>query len=116
MEHERKDGFEEELREALTPRPAPPTLLGRILAERTRRAAAEQNGRRVMWMRLAAGLAIAAALAGAAGWQWQRVEERRRGEAARQQVMTALGVTARALDKVQRRLESGDERNDGKEE
>ena len=106
------DDFEKELSESLTRRPAPPGLKGRILAERTRRAAAEQNGRHVMWMRLAASVMIAAVLAGAAGWQWQRVEERRRGEEAKQQVMTALGITAKALDKVQRRLQS----NDGKED
>jgi hypothetical protein len=106
------DQFEKELSEAMTPRPAPPGLKGRILAERARRAAAERNGRNVVWMRLAASVAIAAVLSSAGLWQWRRVEEHRRGEAARQQVMTALGVTARALDKVQKHLES----NDGKEE
>jgi hypothetical protein len=111
-EHNSMDDFEKELSESLTRRPAPPGLKGRILAERARRATVEQNGWRVMWMRLAASVAIAAVLAGAAGWQWQRVEERRRGEEARQQVMTALGITAKALDKVQKRLQA----NDGKEE
>ncbi len=106
------DGFEKELSEALTRRPAPPGLKGRILAEKARRAEAERNGRHVMWMRLAASVVIAAVLAGAGSWQWRRVEERRRGEEARQQVMTALGITAKALDKVQRRLQA----NDTKEE
>jgi hypothetical protein len=106
------DEFEKELSEAMTRRPAPPGLKGRILAERAQRVAAERNGRSVMWMRLAASVAIAAMLSGAGVWQWRRVEEHRRGEEARQQVMTALGVTARALDKVQKHLES----NDGKEE
>ena len=106
------DDFEKELSESLTRRPAPPGLKGRILAERGRRAESEQNGRHVMWMRLAASVTIAAVLAGGAGWQWQRVEERRRGEEARQQVMTALGITAKALDKVQKRLQA----NDGKED
>jgi hypothetical protein len=106
------DDFEKELSESLTRRPAPPGLKGRILAERARRAAAEHDGRHVMWMRLAASMALAAVLAGGAGWQWQRVEERRRGEEARQQVMTALGITAKALDKVQKQLQA----NDGKEE
>jgi hypothetical protein len=102
------DGFEKELSEAMTRRPAPPGLLERILAERARRAAAERNGRHGMWMRLAASVAIAAMLSSAGLWQWRRVEEHRRGEAARQQVMTALGITARALDKVQRRLDAND--------
>jgi hypothetical protein len=106
------DRFEKELSESLMRRPAPPGLKGRILAERARRAAAKHNDRHVMWMRLAASVVIAAVLAGAGSWQWRRVEERRRGEEARQQVMTALGITAKALDKVQRHLQA----NDGKED
>ncbi|HEX8811309.1 MAG TPA: hypothetical protein VF742_04890, partial [Terracidiphilus sp.] len=98
------DGFEEELSESLVRRPAPPGLKGRILAERARRRVVEQSSWRVIWMRLAASLLIAAVLAGVARWQWQRVEDRRRGEEARQQVLTALSITARALDKVQTRL------------
>jgi hypothetical protein len=105
-EHEAMDGFEKELSESLLRRPAPPGLKGRILAERTRRAAAEQSGRRVLWMRLAATLAILAILAGAAGWQWRRVEDRRRGEAARQQAITALEITSRALDKIQDKVQA----------
>jgi hypothetical protein len=102
--HEGMDGFEKELSESLLRRPAPPGLKGRILAERARRSAARHTDRRVLWMRLAAMLVIVAILAGAASWQWQRVEGRRRGEAARQQVITALEITGRALDKVQARL------------
>ena len=104
-EHESIDAFERELSESLTRRPAPPSLKRHILAERERRAAEARASHRVIWMRLAASLVLAAILAGIAGWQWQRIEERRRGEAARRQVMTALGITARALNKVQAQLE-----------
>lgn len=105
-EHESIDAFERELSEALTRRPAPPNFKRRILAERARRAAEAHSNHRVIWLRLAASLVLAAILGGLATWQWQRVQERRRAEAVRQQVFTALGITARALNKVQAQLES----------
>ena len=110
------DGFEKELSESLLRRPAPPGLKGRILAERARRSAARQSDRRVLWMRLAAMLAIVTILAGAAGWQWQRAEDRRRGEAARQQVITAMEITGRALNKIQDKVQARLAAHDGNEE
>lgn len=104
MKHEGRNPLEEALAEALTRRPAPPGLKGRILAERRRRIEARHSTRSVVWMRLAASLALVGILAGAGTWQWRRVEERRRGEEARRQVMMALGITARALDRVEMRL------------
>ena len=115
-EHEGMDGFEKELSESLPRRPAPPGLKGRILAARARRARADESGRRLLWMRLAATLALVAVLGGAAGWQWRKVEDRRRGEAARQQVITALEITGRALDKVQARLAAHSGNENGNEE
>ena len=100
--------FERELAARLVRREAPSGLKARILAERARRAQAARHGRQVMWMRLAASVLLAAVLSGAGLWQWRRVEDRRRGEEARRQVMTALGITARALDKVQERLAAHD--------
>jgi hypothetical protein len=116
-ENEGSNTLEEALTDALTDalvrRPAPPGLKGRILAERRRRIEARHGTRSVAWMRLAASLALVGILAGAGAWQWRRVQaqrsnedERRRGEEARRQVMTALGITARALDHVEMRLEA----------
>jgi hypothetical protein len=43
-------------------------------------------------------------LGGLMQWQLQRAEDRRRGEEARRQVMTALRVTQRALNEMNLRL------------
>ena len=40
----------------------------------------------------------------AGGYGWRRVEDRRKGEEAAQQVMTALRITNRALNDMNRRL------------
>ncbi len=60
----------------------------------------------LLWQRLAASIALAALLGGAVDWQWQRTEERRRGEEARRQVLTALRITNHALDQVSEHLAS----------
>lgn len=110
MDEHKFDEWEQELTEALTRRPAPPGLKQRIFAERARRAEAERFNRSRLWMRVAASIALAAAVSGAGLWQWHREEaDRQRGEEARQQVMTALGITARTLDKVQQRLAAHNE-------
>jgi hypothetical protein len=93
--------FEQELRQALERRPAPVSLKGRIMA---RRGTRKPRGHRVMWQRLAAALALAAVLGGAAEWEGHVREERRRGEAARQQVLTALRITGHALDQMNKQL------------
>jgi hypothetical protein len=41
-------------------------------------------------------------------WRARKADEQRRGEAARQQVLTALRITGQALDKVQTRLAERD--------
>jgi hypothetical protein len=62
-----------------------------------------------LWMKLAATLVIVVMLAGGGlEWRARKVEEQRRGEAARQQVLTALRITGHALDKVQARLSEHD--------
>jgi hypothetical protein len=105
--------FEEELRQALERRPAPPGLKRKILERRavlhTRRSwfAIPHVG---LWMKVAATLLIIAILGGG-GLEWRaarRAEEQRRGEAARQQVLTALRITGQTLDKVQARLAEHD--------
>jgi hypothetical protein len=51
---------------------------------------------------VAASLALTAILAG--GLQWRNVEERRKEEEAREQVMTALRITSHALNQMNARL------------
>ena len=89
------EDFERELRQAFERRPAPPGLKRRLMEKRR-----AQRPRRtvVFWQRLAASVALAAVLAG--GVVWRNVEERRKGEAARQQVLTALRITTRALNQM----------------
>jgi hypothetical protein len=98
------EDFEQELREAFARRPAPPSLKRKLMEKR-------RAGRRprpaVVWQRLAAVLALAAVLGGAVEWR-QQEEERRRGEAAREQVLTALRITGYALNQVNTRLAAHD--------
>jgi hypothetical protein len=56
----------------------------------------------VVWQRLAACLALAAVVAG--GFAWRDREERRQGEAARQQVLIALRITGHALNHMNAQL------------
>lgn len=98
--------FERELRQAMVRRPAPPGLKGRILDARSRRRTMRVHRRVVLWQRLAASLVLAATLGG--GFAWRHVQQQRRGEEARQQVMTALRITNRALNEVNARLAAHD--------
>ncbi len=106
------DDFERDLQEALERRPAPPGLKRKIMERRAARKArpwfaAPSAG---LWMKLASTLVIVA-IVGGGGLEWRarKVEEQRRGEAARQQVLTALRITGHALDKVQAKLADHDE-------
>ena len=100
MEPEELDEFERELKMALEPRPAPPSLKGRVMERRGQR----RRPQSVIWMRLAATLLIGALLGGGLRWGLQQREERRQGEEARRQVMIALRVTGKALNQVNLRL------------
>jgi len=96
--------FEGELRQAFARRPAPPSLKRRLM-ERLRTEGPRlvpAQGPFVSWQRLAASLALTAVLAGSV--EWRMVEERRREEAAREQVLTALRITSQALDHMNARL------------
>jgi hypothetical protein len=96
------DDFEQELRQAMLRRPAPPSLKRKILARRSRQNTERIHARMVMWQRLAASLVLAAMAGGA--YTWHNVEQRRKGEEAKQQVMTALRITSHALKQMNQQL------------
>jgi hypothetical protein len=93
------DKFEEELRQALQRRPAPPSLKRRLMEQRRAQGPRLVS---VIWQRLAASIMLAAAVAG--GFAWRQQEEQRKEDAARQQVLTALRVTAHALNRMNAQL------------
>lgn len=98
-----EDGaFEEELRQAMGRRPAPPSLKRRIMQRRQARQTQRVHTYHVWWQRLAASLLLVGVLAG--GFTWRHVEERRKGEEAKQQVITALRITNHVLNDMNRRL------------
>jgi len=99
---EQIDEFERELRQAMERRPAPPSLKRRILQQRSTRRTDRVQSYTVWWQRLAASVLLAGVIAG--GYGWRRVEDRSKGEEAAQQVMTALRITNRALNDMNRRL------------
>lgn len=100
---EATDEFERELWQAFERKPAPPGLKRKLMEKRR-----TQPPQRHLfaWQRLAASLVVAAALAGA--FAWRNAEERRKGEAARQQVMTALRITGHALNQMNSQLAAHD--------
>lgn len=106
------DDFEKELRQALQRRPAPPGLKAKILQRRGLRMIERRHSVVLMWRRLAAGLVLVALLGGAATWQMRTVEQRRKGEEARRQVMIALRITGRALKEMNERLTARDRGGD----
>jgi len=98
-----EDGeFEQELRQVMERKPAPPSLKRRILQARNTRRTQRLHIQTVWWQRLAASVLIAGVIAG--GYGWRQVEDRRKGEEAKQQVLTALRITNRALNDMNRRL------------
>jgi len=102
VEFEPIDDFERELRQAFERRPAPPGLKRRLMGERSRQKTHRLRSHTVIWQRLAASLALAAVLGGAV--EWRNMDQRRKGEAARQQVLTALRITNRALNQMDTQL------------
>ena len=103
------NGFEEKLTQAFLRRPAPPGLKRRIMNQRTQRRTAQMHNRAVFWQRLAAAFVLAAVIGG--GFTWHYVDQQRKGEAARDQVLTALRITNHALDQIQARLAARDREN-----
>lgn len=100
------DDFERELQQAFVRRPAPPSLKRKLMERRSRQRTERIRTRMVMWERLAACLVLAAAVGG--GFAWHQRDEQRKGEAARQQVLTALRITNHALNQVKTQLAEHD--------
>jgi transcriptional/translational regulatory protein YebC/TACO1 len=96
------DDFEQELRQAMLRRPAPPSLKRKILDRRKRQNTERIHARMVLWQRLAASIVIAAIAGGA--YMWHNAEQRRKGEEAKQQVMTAFRITGHALERMNQQL------------
>lgn len=96
------DEFERELRQAFERRPAPPGLKRRLMEQRNR-GRTQRLHRRVVWgERLAASVVLAGVLGGAL--VWRHAKEVRKGQAAREQVLTALRITSHALHDMNARL------------
>ena len=102
MEFEQMDDFEQELKQALERRPAPPSLKRRIMQQRSIRRTQRLRNHAVLWQRLAASVVLAALVGGA--YTWHEAEQRRKGEETRRQVMTALRITGHAINEVNARL------------
>jgi hypothetical protein len=100
------DDLERELQHSMVRLPAPPGLKRKIMARKRARDAERTRHRVVFWQRLAASLVLCAAAGGAVAWH--NVQERRKGEEARQQVMAALRIAGRALDQMNAQLAARD--------
>jgi hypothetical protein len=106
------DEFERELRQALGRQPAPQDLKSKIMARRAQQPQLVRQPRSTPrphvfhWQRMAASITVAAVLAG--GLLWREQEQRRRGEEARDQVLTALRITGHALDHMHSQLTAHD--------
>jgi hypothetical protein len=97
--------FERKVRFALQHRPAPVGLKQQVLARARERRQAE-HGRVWMLQRIAASALLAAVFGGFAVYRQaeEHALERKKGEQAREQVMTAFRITHRALYRVNERL------------
>jgi hypothetical protein len=99
VDFEHDEDFERELRQAFERRPAPPGLKRKLMARRSVQVPRHLS---VVWQRLAASIVLVAALAG--GIALRQREEQRKDEAARQQVLKALRITAHALNQMNAQL------------
>ncbi len=101
-----RDQFERELKQAFERRPAPPSFKRKLIERRSRQRTERIHIRALLWQRLAASVLLVAALGG--GFAWRYREQQRKGEAAREQVLTALRITTRALDQMKTQLAEHD--------
>ncbi len=100
------DDFERELRQAFERRPAPPSLKRKIMERRQRQNSERLHRRVVFWQRLAASVLLVAAMGGAL--MWHNESQQRKGEAAREQVFTALRIANHALHEMSAQLTAQD--------
>ena len=104
MTDEELAAFEQRLRVAMRYRAAPMGLKSRVFA-RARERRQARRGWAWMLQRVAASAVLAAVVGGVA--VYHQNEERRKGEIARDQVMTAFRITSRTLDRVNQKLADG---------
>lgn len=102
MEFEPMDDFERDLRAAMQRRPAPVGLKRKVMERRAKEHTIRRHERVVWWERLAASIVLVSVISGALAWH--NMEERRKGEEAKQQVFTALRITSRALQQMNEQL------------
>jgi hypothetical protein len=105
MTEQEQAEFERKLRYAMQHRAAPLGLKQRVLARA--REQRNERGRSWTWQWVAASTLLVAIVCGGLVVH-QRVEERQKGEEARQQVLTALRITNKTLDRVTQRLAYSD--------
>ncbi|WP_263355640.1 hypothetical protein [Acidicapsa ligni] len=106
IEQHEIEEFEQKLRFALQHRAAPVGMKQRVLAlARERRQ--KRHGWQWMMQRVTASLVLAAMVGGAL--VYHQVDERHKGEAAREQVMLALKITNKTLNRVNARLTDDDQ-------
>jgi len=105
VELEPMDEFEQELRQAFERWPAPPGLKRKLMERRHKPTQRSWFA----WPGFAASLVsvslcVAAVLTFYGSHERQQEKERREGEDARQQVLTALRITSHALDHMNQQL------------
>ncbi|HEX4321885.1 MAG TPA: hypothetical protein VHZ52_13315 [Acidobacteriaceae bacterium] len=104
--------FEEMLREAMQRREAPLGLKQRVLARARERRRAEQRPwwQRHLVQRIAAPIVLAVVIGGfmVQRQMAERALEQKKGEEAREQVMTAMRITSKTLGRVNERLTTAD--------
>jgi hypothetical protein len=98
--------FERKLRMALQRREAPLGMKARVLAQSRARRRRFAEGGGWMVQRIAATAVLAAIASGIVAYRQMEVRalERQKGEEAKAQVMLALRITGRALDRVSERI------------
>lgn len=101
--------FECDLCVAMDRLPAPPGLKRKVM-ERRWRQRAQQHRRVIWWQRMAASMVLACMAGGS--WVQHKAEEKRKGEEARQQVLTALRITNHALEQVNEQLQELNNENE----